>query len=197
MDNLFFWIIAALLVGMGGFTGYANWKLYFEAKKMREHVLKTHQSAKVIRLGQLRIWMYAAMAAVCMALGIMMLVMEPASQAVADARYSQAVVYFGLAVFAFAMFGEALTDSEVIQTPDAFLYEATLIRYRDIRTVTVAKGWFKSSMIVLSGAKEIPVSKKTAYWVEQELETWKKERKSTFKNRKERRMEARKKREGK
>lgn len=123
--------------------------------------------------------------------------MEPASQAVADARYSQAVVYFGLAVFAFAMFGEALTDSEVIQTPDAFLYEATLIRYRDIRTVTVAKGWFKSSMIVLSGAKEIPVSKKTAYWVEQELETWKKERKSTFKNRKERRMEARKKREGK
>lgn len=193
--NFFFWIIAALLVGMGGFTGYTSWKLYFDSKKMREHVLKTHQDTEVVHIGTMRIWMYAAMAAVCIALGIMILVMPTASQAVEEARYSQAVVYFGLAVFAFAMFGEAMTDSVIVLTPDAFLYEAGMIRFKNIRSVEVAKGWFKSSFILLTGAKEIAVSKKMAAWTDEQWNIWKKERKTTFKNRKERRAEARRKRE--
>lgn len=193
--NFFFWIIAALLVFMGGYTGYSNWKLYFQSKKMREHVLKTHQDAREIHMSMTRVWLYAAMGAACIGLGIMILVMPASSEAMEEARYSQGIVYFGLAVFAFAMFGEALTDSVIVLTPDAFLYEADLIRFKNIRSIQVAKGWFKSSFINVNGSKELAVSKKMATWTQEQLDNWKKERKQTFRSRKERRQEARRKRE--
>lgn len=193
--DIFFWIIAALLVGMGGFTGYTNWKLYFQSRKMREHVLKTHQNAKEVHVGTVRIWMYAAMFAACIGLGIMILVMPAASEAVEETRYSQAIVYFGLAVFAAAMFGEALCDGTIVLTPDAILYEADLIRFKNIRAIKPAKGWFKSSMIYMTNAKELAVSKKMAAWTMEEWEKWKEEKKSAPKSRKERRLEARRKRD--
>lgn len=193
--NAFFWIMAALLVGLGGYTGYANWKTYLEAKKMREHMLSTNQDAKSVQIGTVRVWAYAAMAACCVALGVIIMIIDTGNPENDSARYAQGVIYFGLAVFAFAMFGEALTDSEMVAAPDAFLYGNEVIRYKNIRSVTATKGWFKSSMIVLSGAKEVAVSRKTALWVEEQWETWKKERKQSFKSRKERRLEARRKRE--
>ena len=49
---MFYWVIALLLVGMGGYTGYTNWSTYFKAKKVREQFLKTHPDAEVIKNGQ-------------------------------------------------------------------------------------------------------------------------------------------------
>lgn len=195
--NIFFWIVAILLVGMGGFTGYTNWKAYMEARRARKQFLETHKDAETVKVGTVRVWMYAAMLVACILLAIMIFVMPASTPEMDQNRIAQALVYVGLAVFAFAMLGEGLMDEILIATPDGFLFESDVIRFKNVRGVSAGKGWFKSSFINLMGGKEIPVSKKTAKWVEEHLETWKKTRKETFRTRKERRAAARRERASK
>lgn len=192
--DIFFWIVAVLLVGIGGFTGYMNWKGYFEARKAREQYLKSHSDARIVRLGRGRIWAYSIMLAACVGLAIMIFVMPASTPDLEQNRLSQGLVYVGLAVFSLAMLGEAAMDEEVVSTPDSFLYESDIIRFKNLRTVNIGKGMFKNSFLVLNQGKEIPVSKKTAMWVDAEHEDWKRTRKETFRSRKERRAAARKER---
>lgn len=194
--DVFFWVIAVLLIGIGGYTGYLNWKGYFDAKKAREQFLKNHQDAQVVKLGRGRTWAYLAMCIACVVLAIMIFVM-PASADLAQSQLSQGLVYVGLAVFSLAMLGEAMMDEEVISTPDGFLYESDVIRFKNIRSVTIGKGMFKNSVILMNQAKEFPVSKKMAMWTDAELEDWKRTRKETFHSRKERRAAARRERKAK
>jgi len=195
--SMFYWVIALLLVGMGGYTGYTNWSTYFKAKKVREQFLKTHPDAEVIKNGQTRTWLYLLMLAFCVGLGIWLLVSPSSENFDVNTRISQAVVYIGLGIFAFAMAGEALMDSTLISSPEALVYEDQILKYKNIRGVNIGKGWFKSSYILLNQAQEIPVAKATALKVDALLVEWKRNRKETFRSRKERRAAARREREGK
>lgn len=195
--NIFYWVIALLLVGMGGYTGYTNWSTYFKAKKLREQFLKSHPDAEVIKSGQARGWLYILMLVFCAGLGIVLLNSPTSAGFDADTRLAQGVVYIGLGIFAFAMAGEAMMDSVLVATPDSLVYEDQVLKFKNIRGVTVGKGWFKSSYILLNQAKEIPVSKSIAMRVDALLVEWKQNRKATFRNRKERRAAARRERESK
>lgn len=194
--DAFYWIIALMLVGMGGFTGYSNWKTYFKAREVREQFLKTHSDAQVIKNGRVRLWIYIAMCIFCIAIGIMIFVM-PVNAMAASTKLAQGVVYFGIAIFAVAMIGEALMDDQIIVSEDVMVFEDQIIRFKNIRSITIGKGWFKSSYLVLSQGKELPIDKKTAQRIETLWSEWKKNRKQSFKTRKERRAAARKEREAK
>lgn len=194
--DIFFWVIAILLVGIGGYTGYLNWKGYLDAKKAREQFLKNHQDAKPVKIGQMRVWAYGLMVIACIGLSIAIFVMPASSAELENTRISQGLVYVGLAVFSIAMLGEAMMDETVISTPDGFLYESDVIRFKNIRSITVGKGMFKNSVIILNQAKEYPVSKKMAMWADAEYADWKRTRRETFRTRKERRAAARREREG-
>lgn len=193
--TIFFWVVAILLVGLGGFTGYTNWKIYFEARKAREAFKAGHPDAQTHRQSSLRLWLYMIMLGACIGFAIMILFVPLSDPSQEESRYAQAVVYVGLAIFAIAMLGEALADHEIFYTPDGFLYEADIIRYKSIRTVTVQKGLFKNSSLALSNGKDLTVSKSTAAWIEEHFQEWKKTKRDTFKTRKERRAAARAQRE--
>lgn len=95
------------------------------------------------------------------------------------------------------MIGEALMDDQIIVSEDVMVFEDQIIRFKNIRSITIGKGWFKSSYLVLSQGKELPIDKKTAQRIETLWSEWKKNRKQSFKTRKERRAAARKEREAK
>lgn len=193
--DFFFWIIALLLVIMGGFTGYMNWKAYLESRKAKAAFLSTHSDVKTVKVGILRLWIYGIMFIACLGLAIFMMCLPTNPQVTAQSQASQVTVYFGLAIFSFGMIGEALMDAEVLSVSDGFLYESEFIRYKNIRSITPAKGLFKSSFITIiqgSQAKELSVSFKLAQWVDDAWENWKKTRKANYPSRKERRIAARK-----
>lgn len=194
--DFFFWIIALLLIGMGGFTGYMNWKAYLESRKAKAAFLSTHSDVKTVKVGTLRLWLYGIMFIACLGLAIsMMFWTSNGPQATAQSQASQVTIYFGLAIFSFGMIGEALMDAEIFSVPDGFLYESEFIRYKNIRSITPAKGLFKSSFITTiqgSQVKELSVSYKLAQWVDKAWESWKETRKSKYSSRKERRIAARK-----
>lgn len=198
--ELFFWIVALLLIVMGGFTGYMNWKAYFKAKKAKTTFLATHPEAKTVKVGMVRVWIYIAMFVACIGLAIFMATTNPETTGGSQAQLSQVIVYVGLAIFSFAMIGEALMDREVYSVSDGFLYESEFVRYKNIRSITPARGLFKSSFITTvhgSQAQELSVSHKLAQWADEKWEEWKQARKSSHPSRKERRIAARKAREEK
>ncbi len=196
--EFFFWIVALLLIVLGGFTGYMNWKAYLEARKAKATFLATHPEAQPIKVGTLRVWIYIAMFVACIGLSIFMATTNPETAGGSQAQASQVTVYIGLAIFSFAMIGEALMDQEVYSVSDGFLYESEFIRYKNIRSITPARGFFKSSFITTvhgSQAQELSVSHKLAQWADEKWEEWKQARRSNHPSRKERRIAARQARE--
>lgn len=190
--DVFFWIVALLLIGMGGYTGYTNWKLYFECRKAREQFKQAHADVQMFQAGRLRVWLYLMMLGACIGLTIMIFVLPPQApnQGTMD-RIGQGLVYVGLSIFALAMLGEGLADEQVLYTSDGFLYEKDVIRFKALRAVMVQKGMFKSSTLSLTNGKDVTVSNKMASWVQGQWAVWKENRKSQSKTRKERREAAR------
>ncbi len=196
--EFFFWIVALLLIILGGFTGYMNWKAYLESRKAKAAFLATHPEAQTVKVGTLRVWIYVAMCIACVGLSIFMATTNPETAGGSQAQASQVTVYVGLAIFSFAMIGEALMDMEIYTVNDGFLYESEFIRYKNIRSITPARGLFKSSFITTvhgSQAQELSVSHKLAQWAEEKWEEWKQSRRSNHPSRKERRIAARRARE--
>ena len=196
--EFFFWIVALLLIILGGFTGYMNWKAYLEAQKAKTAFLATHPEAQKVKVGTLRVWIYVVMCIACVGLAIFMATTNPETAGGSQAQASQVTVYVGLAIFSFAMVGEALMDREIYTLSDGFLYESEFIRYKNIRSITPARGLFKSSFITTvhgSQAQELSVSHKLAQWAEEKWEEWKQARRSNHPSRKERRLAARRARE--
>lgn len=192
--SIFYWVIALLLVGMGGFTGYSNWKTYFDARKERESYLKKHPDAEVVKFGFTRAGLYILLAVLCFVIAGLMLV-RPGGQEVSQSdALSQCVVYVGLGLFSLAMLGEAMADDRIIATPESFIYEADEIRYKNVRNVVIQTGWFKSCYLVFSG-KQVAIAKKPAIWVDEHWKDWKTNKKQSYTTRKERRAAARAQRE--
>lgn len=173
--NIFFWVIAILLIAFGLFMNYTNWKVWLASRKAKEQFCQNHKDAKIIVLGKYRPWLFLLLTAACIVFGC--IILFASSNLPADSRYSQGMVYLGLAIFGIAMFAEALTDSRVASGPDGFMFESEYIRYKNIRTVQVGKGFFKGSMLMMNGTKEVPVNKTLAKWTEEQLAAWQKNRK--------------------
>lgn len=189
--DIFYWIIAVLLIGMGGFVGYSNWKIYFASRKLREHFLQTHENAKVIKMSMTKIWIYVFVLLLGFGMGFY-LVLNPNSNITGSSALANGMVYVGLGVFALAMVGEAMMDGQIIATEDAFVFEDKLIRFKNVRNVDVQKGFFKTSMLYLTQSSEMPVAKNTAIKIQELWLEWKKDRKeSAHTSRKERRAKAR------
>lgn len=189
--DIFYWVIALMLIGMGGFVGYSNWKIYFAARQLRERFLKTHENAKVIKMSMTKVWIYVLVLLVGFGVGVFPL-MSPNAKITGSSALANGMVYIGLGVFALAMVGEALMDGQIIATEDAFVFEDQLIRFKNVRNVDVQKGFFKTSMLFLTQSKEMPVAKNTAMKIQELWLEWKKERKETaHTSRKERRAKAR------
>lgn len=189
--DIFYWVIALMLIGMGGFVGYSNWKIYFAARQFRERFLKTHENAKVIKMSMTKVWIYVLVLLVGFGVGVFLL-MSPNAKITGSSALANGMVYIGLGVFALAMVGEALMDGQIIATEDAFVFEDQLIRFKNVRNVDVQKGFFKTSMLFLTQSKEMPVAKNTAMKIQELWLEWKKERKETaHTSRKERRAKAR------
>lgn len=189
--DIFYWVIALMLIGMGGFVGYSNWKIYFVARQLRERFLKTHENAKVIKMSMTKTWIYVLVLLVGFGVGIFLLI-SPNAKITGSSALANGMVYIGLGVFALAMVGEALMDGQIIATEDAFVFEDQLIRFKNVRNVDVQKGFFKTSMLFLTQSKEMPVAKNTAIKIQELWLEWKKERKETaHTSRKERRAKAR------
>lgn len=189
--DIFYWVIALMLIGMGGFVGYSNWKIYFATRQLRERFLKTHENAKVIKMSMTKVWIYVLVLLVGFGVGVFLL-MSPNAKITGSSALANGMVYIGLGVFALAMVGEALMDGQIIATEDAFVFEDQLIRFKNVRNVDVQKGFFKTSMLFLTQSKEMPVAKNTAMKIQELWLEWKKERKETaHTSRKERRAKAR------
>lgn len=172
--EIFFWVVAAMLAAFGLFMNYSNWKMYFESRKAKEAFLKNNKDAKMVYIKRSRPWLFSLLAAACLAFGILLMVVDnPMSDA---SRYSQVCVYLSLAIFAVGMMAEALTDCQVVYSNDGFMMENTYIRFKSIRSVQVGKGFFKGSMLILNGMKEMPVNKSMAVWTEEHLKEWSKNR---------------------
>lgn len=184
--NILFWVIGALLVGFGLFMNYTNWRVWSESKKSKEQFLKNHQDSKSITIGKYRPWLFLLMVGACVGFGIV--IMTSGSSLSDDSRYSQALVYLGLAIFGLAMYAEALTDSKVVYCPDGFQFETEYIRYKNIRHIQIGKGFFKGCMIMMNANKEIPVSKSIAQFAQEQYDLWQKTRKEQRKTRRERRV---------
>lgn len=192
--EIFYWIIAILLIGMGGFVGYSNWKVYFAARKLREQFLKAHPDAKVIKTGVMKTWIYVFILVLGFTMGMFLLVSPNAAPAQTSLT-ANGMVYIGLGIFALAMVGEALMDGKIIASDEAFIFEDQQIRFKNVRNVDIQKGFFKTSMLILTQGKELPISKNAAMQVEEIWEEWKKNRKENFHtSRKERRAAARRER---
>lgn len=189
--DIFYWVIALMLIGMGGFVGYSNWKIYFSARQLRDRFLKTHENAKVIKMSMTKTWIYVLVLLLGFGTGIFLLV-SPNTKITGSSALANGMVYIGLGVFALAMVGEALMDGQIIATDDAFVFEDQLIRFKNVRNVDVQKGFFKTSMLFLTQSKEMPMSKNAAIKIEELWLEWKKDRKeSAHSSRKERRAKAR------
>lgn len=192
--EIFYWIIGILLIGMGGFVGYSNWKVYFAARKLREQFLKAHPDAKVIKVDVLKTWIYIFILILGFTMGMFLLVSPNAAPAQTSLT-ANGMVYIGLGIFALAMVGEALMDGKIIASDEAFIFEDQQIRFKNVRNVDIQKGFFKTSMLILTQGKELPISKKAAKQIEELWEEWKKNRKENFHtSRKERRAAARRER---
>lgn len=123
-----------------------------------------------------RPWWFAALAALSLGLSLFITVanldFKPA------VRYSQVFVYLGLGIFSLAMVGQALTDSEIVYSQDAFMLVTEPIRFRNVNKVEVTKGILSPCTMTLAGNKEEVLPKTVARWLSAQLQTWKKEKKA-------------------
>ncbi|MCF0258552.1 MAG: hypothetical protein HUJ54_01715 [Erysipelotrichaceae bacterium] len=176
MSDALFWVIAAIIGVIGGFTGYTNWKQYKASREAKEVFLKNHKNAEVIQLSKGRIWLFAGLAVVCIAL-VIILGFVPMPNMTDNTRWSQLVVYAGLGVFCVAMIPECVMSSTIVASPDGFMYGDYYFRYKHVQGIIHSGNVFKSDKIILTGNKEEIIPKGVAKWAEERFFEWKERRK--------------------
>ena len=189
MSNILMWIIAVFMIVIGAYTGYQNLKAWNQSKEVKAAFLKNNKDAKTVLISRSRAGGFVGLSAVSFALAIFLgvanLDFEP------SVRFSQVAVYLGLGVFSGAMVFQALMDSEVVYSSDAFVLATEVIRFRNINRLEVPKKGFwsftKPCFMVLAGNKEESIPKTVGRWLEGAMVTWKKERKETRRSAKGRR----------
>lgn len=176
MSNLLMWIVAVFMIAIGSYTGYINWTTWKKAKDAKARFLQNNPGAKTVLVSRSRPWWFAALAALSLGLSLFITVanldFKPA------VRYSQVFVYLGLGIFSLAMVGQALTDSEIVYSQDAFMLVTEPIRFRNVNKVEVTKGILSPCTMTLAGNKEEVLPKTVARWLSAQLQTWKKEKKA-------------------
>lgn len=182
MQDLFFWILAVVIIGLGAYTNYTNWKTFFRSREEKEMFMKNHKDAVIERVTPYRYLMFAALAAVCIVFTVLILSTNP-QQTTGASRYSQAALYAGLAIFAIALIPESLMDSRICVCPDGILYETDYIRYKSINKIDIGNGFFKPTTMNLVGNKEVALPKAIAKWLLPRWEEWKINRKNARKKR--------------
>lgn len=182
MSTAIFWILAIVMMALGIYTNFSNWKVYFEAKKVKEKFMKDNKGAEVARITKWRSWMFSLAAIACLCFGALLLNMESPGLETA-AKWAQAAVYLAIAVYLVGMAVEAQTFSKVCYTADGFVYSTAYVRFKSIMNVEVGHGIFKNSYMNLTGGKQTAIPKYLAEWIEQHWLDWKQARNEKRKKR--------------
>lgn len=175
MASIIFWVLGAVVLVLGIYTNYTNWKTYFASKKEKELFMKNHSDAETTVIGKNRPWLYSLFAIVCLCLASFM-AMATQTDMDTNQRLSMSLVYFALAIYLVAMAVEAQTDSRVCYTPDGFIFSDSYMRYKQITSVEVGGAFFKSSFIHTGNKDQLAVPKYVAVWVQEHWVEWKTER---------------------
>ena len=179
MSNVLMWIIAVFMIAIGVYSGYQNLRDWKRSKEVKAVFLKNNKDAKTVLVSRSRAWWFAGLSLVSLLLAVFLGTAN--LDLGASVRFSQVAVYIGLAVFSGAMVFQALMDSEVVYSSDAFVLTTEIIRFRNIIRLEVPKKGFwsftKPCFMVLSGNKEESIPKTVGRWLEGAVAVWKKERK--------------------
>lgn len=175
MASILFWVLGGVVLVLGIYSNYTNWKTYFAAKKAKEEFMKNHPDAEVTYAGKNRPWFYTLFAVICLCLASFMVLAKNVEMDF-NQRFSMSLVYFALAVYLAAMAVEAQTDSRICYTPDGFIFTDKYMRYKQITSVEVGGNFFKSSFIHFGGKEQISTPKYIAAWVQENWVEWRKNR---------------------
>ncbi|MCF0245974.1 MAG: hypothetical protein HUJ55_04030 [Ileibacterium sp.] len=180
MSDALFWVVAAIIVAMGVFSNYTNWKQYKASKEAKEIFMKNHKDAEVTELPKTRVWLFAGLCVLCLGLAVLMSVVKSEEMS-ESTRWSQVLVYAGLSVFCFAMVPEALMDAKLVHTPDGFMYGDFYFRFKHMVGIVQSHNFLKSDKAILTGNKEEIIPKPVAKWAEPALLEYQARRKAARK----------------
>lgn len=175
MSDIFFWVIAAIMIGLGGYSNYTNWTIFFKAREAKATFLKNHKDGQETRINKGRFWWFVLLAVVCLFFAIYLSIADTESLSGAS-RWSQVAVYLGLCIFAIALIPENITDSKIVYTSDGFMFDTEYFRYKNINKFDIGNGFFKGTTMYMTGAKEIQLPKSIAKWALPQWEEYKENR---------------------
>lgn len=175
MSAILFWVLGAILLVMGIYTNWMNWKIFFASKTAKEEFMKNHPDAQIEITAKYRSWLWSLLGIVCLCLACVILYINGTELGFSE-RLAQSVVYFAIAIYTVALAVEAQTDHKICYTQDGFIFADTYIRYKSIQSVDVGGNFFKSSFIRQTGNKEMAVPKYVAVFAQEHWVEWKTDR---------------------